>query len=410
MKISLKILRFIRIWKYWWNFCDRDIFFRVLYADDSALLHSGTDPKLIADFLLSQLSICHSWLIDNRLSLHLGKTECILFGPKRRLSRVTDFAVKLGDAEVKRVTSVRYLGVLLDQHLNFSTHVEKLLSKARSRLAFLYRNRGFLKIRTRKLSCQSLILSCLKYCSSSWYRGLPMGFRDLLNVFQRKCVRFVLDYSPRSHIGNAEYGSISWLSFPKRVSYFNLIHIYKVKAGLSPFYLADGSTNISNVHRYNLRQCKINFSLARCPFQNGTFQRTAIKEWNALPVDLKEIRSLANFESRLKCYLQSAWCSFYPKQLLFNLLMSSYFNFFYTDLNGNKSTDFLEYSLVIWLCIVTFCYLNTLHYITPFGWTFFGFLNKARTQEKRYSVISAIVINEAPRKSPKWPQISDTHS
>ena len=124
---------------------------------------------LVADFLSSQLSICHSWLIDNRLSLHLGKTECILFGPKRRLSRVTDFAVKLGDAEVKRVTSVRYLGVLLDQHLNFSTHVEKLLSNARSRLAFLYRNRGFLNIRTRKLLCQSLILSCLEYCSSPWF-------------------------------------------------------------------------------------------------------------------------------------------------------------------------------------------------------------------------------------------------
>ena len=37
---------------------------------------------------------------------------------------------------------------------------------------------------------------------------------------------------------------------------------------------------------------------------------------------------------------------------------------FYTDLNENKSPDFLEYSLVIWLYIVTFCYLNTLQPIT----------------------------------------------
>ena len=277
-----------------------------LYADDSALLHSGPDPKLVADFLSSQLSICHSWLIDNRLSLHLGKTECILFGPKRRLKRVTDFTVKLGNAEVNRVTSVKYLGVFLDQHMNFSTHVENVLSKARSKLAFLYRNRGFLNYRTRKLLCQSLIFSCIEYCSSSWYPGLLMGLRDSIDVFQRKSARFVLDHSPRSHIANADYGFLSWLPFPKRVSYFNLIHLFKVRTGLSPSYLANGFTDVSAVHGYNLRQCEINFSLARCFLPVGTFQRTVIQEWNALPLYLKEIRSLSNFKSRLKCYLQSA--------------------------------------------------------------------------------------------------------
>merc|ERR1712033_103466 len=46
----------------------------LLYADDSTLIISGSDPKVIADTLSFELSSCRQWLIDNKLSLHLGKT------------------------------------------------------------------------------------------------------------------------------------------------------------------------------------------------------------------------------------------------------------------------------------------------------------------------------------------------
>jgi hypothetical protein len=51
-----------------------------LYADDSALVTSGPEPGVIADFLSGELASCKEWLIDNRLSLHLGKTVCFIWG------------------------------------------------------------------------------------------------------------------------------------------------------------------------------------------------------------------------------------------------------------------------------------------------------------------------------------------
>ena len=58
-----------------------------LYADDSALFFSHKDPGIIADNLNVELSNCKSWLTDNKLSLYVGKTEC-LFGTKWKLSKV----------------------------------------------------------------------------------------------------------------------------------------------------------------------------------------------------------------------------------------------------------------------------------------------------------------------------------
>ena len=49
-----------------------------LYADDSALLFAHRDSQVIAARLSSELSQCKKWLVDNRLSLHIGKTESLL--------------------------------------------------------------------------------------------------------------------------------------------------------------------------------------------------------------------------------------------------------------------------------------------------------------------------------------------
>ena len=67
----------------------------ILYADYSAILFSHKDPSHIRQVLGKELENCSKWLIDNKLSLHLGKTECILFGSKRKLSKIDEFNIDL---------------------------------------------------------------------------------------------------------------------------------------------------------------------------------------------------------------------------------------------------------------------------------------------------------------------------
>ena len=46
----------------------------ILYADDSALLVSGTSVSVIEETLGHELTFLSEWLVDNKLSIHLGKT------------------------------------------------------------------------------------------------------------------------------------------------------------------------------------------------------------------------------------------------------------------------------------------------------------------------------------------------
>ena len=47
------------------------------------LFLSHKDPNVVAQKLDCILDSCNKFLVDNKLSLHLGKTECVLFGSKK---------------------------------------------------------------------------------------------------------------------------------------------------------------------------------------------------------------------------------------------------------------------------------------------------------------------------------------
>ena len=59
----------------------------LLYADDAVHLVSGKDVSEVEKTLSMEFEAVSDWLCENRLSLHLGKTQSILFGSKKRLTK-----------------------------------------------------------------------------------------------------------------------------------------------------------------------------------------------------------------------------------------------------------------------------------------------------------------------------------
>ena len=90
----------------------------LLYADESTILFSNKDPDQIANKLGKVLESCSEWLVDNTLSVHRGKTECILFGSKRKLRKVKDFHIVCNDHTIDSTTSVKYLSLNIDNILS----------------------------------------------------------------------------------------------------------------------------------------------------------------------------------------------------------------------------------------------------------------------------------------------------
>jgi hypothetical protein len=144
----------------------------LLYADDSALMVSHSDVSIIQERLSQELEAVGSWLVDNKLSLHLGKTESILFGSKRQLGRHSELSIRCGDTDIAAKSEIKYLGLDLDQSLSSESTGNKVVKKVNSRLKFLYRKGNCLDLYTKKLLVSALIQCHYDYGCSVWYYGM----------------------------------------------------------------------------------------------------------------------------------------------------------------------------------------------------------------------------------------------
>ena len=101
------------------------------FADDTNLLFSHKNPKIIKKVLNNELRFLFEWLCANRLSLNVGKTEFILFRPPR-IKLESRIVLTLNHTKIHASYKIKYLGLLLDDRLTwkaFANYLKKLLSK-----------------------------------------------------------------------------------------------------------------------------------------------------------------------------------------------------------------------------------------------------------------------------------------
>ena len=173
----------------------------LLYADDSALLVPGKKREEIELALSKELEGACEWLIDNKLSIHLGKTECILFGTRKRLAKAGQLNVVYGNTKIAEKDSVKYLGVELDRHLSANQIASKLISRSTGKLKFLYRNTQAFDFSIKKMLISSLFQCHFDYACSAWYSGLTGKLKTKLQVTQNRAIRYILNLPHRAHVG-----------------------------------------------------------------------------------------------------------------------------------------------------------------------------------------------------------------
>jgi len=105
------------------------------------LLVNGKGKNRIQHQLSCEIVALSIWLEQSKLSLHLGKTESIIFGPKSKLSTVNKMEIKCNDVIIEAKTCIKYLGVSIDQTLNCYDMGNSVVKKVNSKLKFLYRKK-----------------------------------------------------------------------------------------------------------------------------------------------------------------------------------------------------------------------------------------------------------------------------
>ena len=98
------------------------------FAEDKNLLYVCKSLKKIQKYVNFDLKYLFNWLEANKISLTASKTELIIFRDHRKKS-LHELKIKMDGQKLIPSKYLKYLGVLVDCHLNWHVHEMTLHSK-----------------------------------------------------------------------------------------------------------------------------------------------------------------------------------------------------------------------------------------------------------------------------------------
>lgn len=165
---------------------------KLMYADDLKLYRIVTSV-LDCVALQSDVQRLEEWCSLNGMEVNASKCKIIRFN-RTRSDIVFDY--KLMDKTLEKVTSIRDLGLIVDNKLRFSEHISATIAKAFVVLGFVRRNAAdFEDVYTLKALYCSLVRSILEYVVQVWspYHAIQANRIELV---QKKFLRFALRRLP----------------------------------------------------------------------------------------------------------------------------------------------------------------------------------------------------------------------
>ena len=96
-----------------------------LFADDTNIYFQADDHTRLIRTVNTELKKVKVWMDCNKRALNIEKTNFVLFHSSRK--KATDpIPLKFGKENIKRAKYVKFLGVLVDEHLSWKYHIYEL--------------------------------------------------------------------------------------------------------------------------------------------------------------------------------------------------------------------------------------------------------------------------------------------
>jgi len=148
-----------------------------MYADDTHITYAGSDLHLIQSSLFHDLEKLNKWLVSNRLTLNATKTEFMLIGSRQRLSTLSDTLKVSIDVPTEQVSSMKSLGVYINENLTWHSDIDKLCKKIRTATGAIKRVKPYVPQSSTFIFCSSVRKTLVKLQRQGFERLQRSAYR-----------------------------------------------------------------------------------------------------------------------------------------------------------------------------------------------------------------------------------------
>lgn len=182
----------------------------ICYADDTAIIFQSTSWEQVYEATEQGMAKIYDWLERNLLTLNIDKTKYVAFHKTRASQPPSSRPLKLPTCSmpsfvsacraINRAVCIKYLGVILDEHLSFKDHISSVSARTRKIIYIMRCLRNSAEKRTLffvyKALCQSLLIYCIRVwggANKTVMIDLERSQRAVLKVMQHKPSRYGTD-------------------------------------------------------------------------------------------------------------------------------------------------------------------------------------------------------------------------
>ena len=159
-----------------------------LYADDTVLYQSGENCEIARGKLQNSMDKFAKWCSSNALTINTKKTKLMAFGSRSKVKKCNGTSILLNGDKIKLVPSYKYLGVTLDQTLNYNAHISSTLKVIQHKIALLSKVRRYLNNEVAIQIYKSMILPYFDYADVVYVKANTTEL-DKLQRLQNKCLK-----------------------------------------------------------------------------------------------------------------------------------------------------------------------------------------------------------------------------
>ena len=271
-----------------------------MYADDTSLCHQSRDINQLNEAINDDLTQVEKWLKGNKLSLNVMKTHSMLIStkPKHKALKNKSESLKLNirDNELEVVQKTKYLGLQIDNSLDWKEHVKTVSSKVSRAIGYLKHAKSFLPEETLRTMYTGIVEPHFRYCCSVW--GC-CGVTEInqLQKLQNRAARIVTGSSFDTP-GQPLIKRLGWKTIDELIASESNILVFKSLHELAPQYMCNLFTKTSQLTSRNLRNTATDLRLPKKNSKNGQkcFSFRGAKSWNGLSAESKLASSLNSFK------------------------------------------------------------------------------------------------------------------
>ena len=265
-----------------------------VYADDICYSMPVATNECFED-VQKDIDLITNWITSNCLTINENKSVWMLISKKHQPVTATLY---IGTSQLKRVSEVKYLGVLIAQNLSWENHIQSVVCKAKQKLGVLYRT--FYKqcsVEVLRKLYISLIRPGLEYCCIVWDPSTKRLVEELERV-QKFATKICLKQWHMTHYEEM----LQTLNIPSlqfRRSYMKLVFLFKVMNDLVYFPSGIFVYHNSTVPTRSYNPLLLQAYFSRTNYFMFSFVPHTIYLWSSLPPDVTGSPTLSSFKKAL---------------------------------------------------------------------------------------------------------------